>query len=90
MTKTFIAAALVSVTALAGCQLTPQQQQAGATLGGLAAGLLVAGAFDANTELTILAAAAGAVAGQLLYQDSQSGDCAYADGSGGYRIAPCP
>ncbi|MEM9318723.1 MAG: glucose-6-phosphate isomerase [Pseudomonadota bacterium] len=90
MTKMTMAAGLIAITTLAGCQLTPQQQQAGATLGGLAAGLLVAGAFDANTELTILAAAAGAVAGQLLYQDSLTGDCAYADGSGGYRIAPCP
>ena len=90
MKKTIMAVGLISVTALAGCQLTPQQQQVAATVGGLGAGLLVAGAFDANTELTILAAAAGAAAGTLLYQDSQSGNCAYSNGDGTYSVAPCP
>lgn len=90
MTKTWMAAGLISMTALAGCQMSADQQQAAATLGGLAAGLLVADVLDANDNLTILAAAGGAVAGTLLAQDQSGSECAYADGRGGYRIAPCP
>ncbi|MEM9756672.1 MAG: glucose-6-phosphate isomerase [Pseudomonadota bacterium] len=90
MTYRPLTAALLATAFVAGCQLTPQQRQVASTVGGLGAGLLVASAFDANTELTILAAAAGAAAGTLLAQETSTGNCAYANGDGTYSVAPCP
>ena len=90
MKKSVIAASLMAVTALAGCQLSEQDRANLGLFGGAVGGFLIADAFGASTEGQLLAAAAGAAGGTLLARSTSTGDCAYADGLGGYRIAPCP
>jgi glucokinase len=84
-----LAALFATLTALAACQPTPQNQAAtGAVLGG-AAGLALSELVDANPQWTAVAVLGGAAAGSVVAQNQATQDCAYADGRGGYYIAPC-
>jgi len=82
-------ALIVAVVLVSACQPTPQNQAAlGAVLGG-AAGLAVAELTDANPQWTALAVIGGAAAGSVVAQNQTTNECAYADGHGGYFVAPC-
>lgn len=85
--------ALVGVSALvlAACQDMTQQQKDEFAAGAIGAGLGTAAAvaFDASLGWTVVAAAAGAAAGALIARNTSTGECAYADGAGGYTTGPC-
>ena len=85
-----ISGALVAVViAASACQPTPQNQAAlGAVFGG-AAGLALSELVDANPQWTAVAVLGGAAAGAVVAQNQATQECAYADGRGGYYIAPC-
>lgn len=83
------ALALTAVTLTACDEMTPQQNTAAGAVGGGAAGLLLADAFDANDNWKILATLGGAAAGTLVAQNSQTRQCAYSRGDGTYYTAPC-
>ncbi|MBF9059952.1 glucose-6-phosphate isomerase [Rhodobacterales bacterium HKCCSP123] len=85
-----ISGALFAVLiAASACQPTPQNQAAlGAVLGG-AAGLALSELVDANPQWTAVAVLGGAAAGAVVAQNQTTQECAYADGRGGYYIAPC-
>lgn len=89
--KPLIPAALLAATvALAGCQMTQTERSVVGGVTGAAGGLAVANLLGANTNWKILATTAGAAAGTLLAQNTQTGKCAYARGDGTYYEAPCP
>ncbi|MCI2399008.1 glucose-6-phosphate isomerase [Aliiroseovarius subalbicans] len=89
MRKQLILLACASSLAIAGCNMTTQEQMVvGGVVGG-AAGLLTANALNANTNWTILAVLAGAAAGSLVAKNNATGECAYAKGDGTYYTAPC-
>ena len=75
--------------ALAGCNLTTEEQMAVGVIAGAGAGLLTANALNANSNWTILAVLAGATAGALVAKNNATGECAYAKGDGTYYSAPC-
>lgn len=81
---------LVAATAISACQpLSPQDRSNLGLVGGAGAGLLLADAFDANPQWTILSAVAGAAIGTQVARNTQTGQCAYSNGNGTYRVAPC-
>ena len=83
------AALLATVLAVSACQPTPQNQSAlGAIFGG-AAGLALSELVDANPQWTAVAVLGGAAAGAVVAQNQATRECAYADGRGGYYVAPC-
>jgi len=87
MRKQITALTAASAFALAGCSdLTEQEQGA---IFGAGAGAIAAQAFDANLGWTVVTAAAGAAAGALIARNSQTNQCAYSDGRGGYVTRPC-
>ena len=55
-----------------------------------ASGALTAEMIGSSDEWVILAGLIGAGAGVLVARNSQTGDCAYSDGAGGYYTAACP
>jgi hypothetical protein len=89
--KKFVAPVLTVVAlATAACQpLSPQDRANLGLLGGAGAGLLLADAFDANPQWTILATVAGAAVGTQVARNTQTGQCAYSNGDGTYYVAPC-
>ncbi|PJE37294.1 glucose-6-phosphate isomerase [Pseudooceanicola lipolyticus] len=89
--KTWIIGIVGAVAlALAACDtMTPEQEAALGAAAGAGAGLLLADAFDANSNWTVVAALSGAAAGTLVARNSASGNCAYARGDGTYYSAPC-
>lgn len=96
MTRTTIAAAFAAILALAGCQTMTQQDQAELTgaIIGAGAGFLLADAFDANTNWTVLATLGGAAIGQQVARNNATGECAYyagrnSAGQAVYRTGPC-
>lgn len=90
MTKTSLIAALLSISVLAGCNLTQGQQTGLAAAGGGAAGLIAADVLDANDNWTIAAGLVGAATGAAIQRNSQTGQCAYPQGNGLYRVGACP
>lgn len=81
---------LVAATAISACQpLSPQDRTNLGLVGGAGAGLLVASAFDANPQWTILSTVAGAAIGTQVARNSQTGQCAYSRGDGTYDVGPC-
>ena len=83
------AALFATVLAVSACQPTPQNQSAlGAIFGG-AAGLALSELVDANPQWTAVAVLGGAAAGAVVAQNQATRECAYADGRGGYYVAPC-
>ncbi len=80
---------LFVILALAACQPTPQNQAAlGAVIGGVT-GLALSELVDANSQWKTVAVIGGAAAGTMLAQNQNTRECAYADGRGGYFLAPC-
>ncbi|WP_127105851.1 glycine zipper 2TM domain-containing protein [Pararhodobacter zhoushanensis] len=88
--KALMIAAAVGTLTLGACTMSSNERTAVGGLAGAAGGLLLADAFDANDNWTIVAALGGAAAGALVARNSAQGDCAYADGRGGYYRAACP
>lgn len=92
MKTTVAALAASSIIALSACEnLTPQQRNdvGAGTVGAVAAGATAALLFNANAGWTIAASLAGAAAGVLIARNSQTGQCAYSDGQGGYVTRQC-
>lgn len=89
--KKFLApTVLIAAVVVAACQpLSPQDRSNLGLLGGAGAGLLLADAFDANPQWTILATVAGAAIGTQVARNTQTGQCAYSNGDGTYYVAPC-
>ncbi len=90
MTRSFTSlSALVLAGALAVSACTPTEQNATiGALGGAVVGAAVSGDGD-KTEGAIAGAALGALAGSLIGQSNQPGQCYYSDGYGGRYLAPC-
>ncbi|MEL7115352.1 MAG: glycine zipper 2TM domain-containing protein [Pseudomonadota bacterium] len=88
MTKPFVLL-LCGTFALSGCMgASTTGPGADAAVGGVL-GAITAAALGASTEWVIIGTLAGAAAGALVGQNSRTGECAYADGSGGYYRAAC-
>lgn len=84
-------AAALALAVLAGCDdLTPEQRTVVGVTGGAAAGLITADALNASSEWRVIAALAGAAAGTLVANNTDTTTCAYARGDGTYYTAPCP
>ena len=84
--------ALVSAAALtlAACDgLSPTERAVVGGLTGAAAGLITADVLGADRNWTVISALGGAAAGVLVARHASNGQCAYADGRGGYYTAPC-
>ncbi|WP_284261426.1 glucose-6-phosphate isomerase [Roseicyclus amphidinii] len=89
MTLKLPAALFATLLAVSACQPTPQNQAAlGAVLGG-ATGLALSELVGANPQWRAVAVLGGAAAGAVVAQNQATQECAYADGRGGYYIAPC-
>ncbi|MFN4098988.1 MAG: glycine zipper 2TM domain-containing protein [Pararhodobacter sp.] len=88
--KSFVlATAAVATMGLGACTMSQNERTAVGGLAGAAGGLVLADAFGANPNWTIVAALGGAAAGALVARNTASNTCAYADGRGGYYEAPC-
>lgn len=85
-----LAAALVAVTGLAGCQMSATERTLLGGAAGAVGGLAISNLLGANSNWTILGTVAGATAGALLAQNAATGRCAYARGDGTYYEAACP
>ena len=92
MKNEIIAIAAAATLVLAGCEnMTPEQRNdvgaaaVGATVGGVAAAAI----FNASAGWVVASALAGAAAGVLIARNNSTGQCAYADGKGGYVTRPC-
>ncbi|MCT4682731.1 MAG: glucose-6-phosphate isomerase [Roseicyclus sp.] len=89
MTLKLTGALFATLLAVSACQPTPQNQAAlGAVLGG-ATGLALSELVGANPQWRAVAVLGGAAAGAVVAQNQATQECAYADGRGGYYIAPC-
>lgn len=91
MTFKFTALTAAAALTVAGCadMTTNQRDQAAAGLFGAGAGAVGAKILGADAGWTMIAAAAGAATGALIARNQQTGECAYADGRGGYYTADC-
>ena len=83
--------ALCGLALLPACEnLTSEQRTVVGVTAGAAAGLITADLLKADDDWRIIAALAGAAAGTLVAQNTDTGQCAYARGDGTYYRAPCP
>jgi outer membrane lipoprotein SlyB len=83
-------ALLLPALALTACDsLTPEQRTVAGVAGGAAGGLILADALKADDDWRLIAALAGAAAGTVVAQNSQSQQCAYSRGDGTYYTAAC-
>ncbi|MFC4668393.1 glycine zipper 2TM domain-containing protein [Seohaeicola nanhaiensis] len=81
----------LAMLGLSACdQMTSTQNSAAGAVGGAAAGLLLADAFDANDNWKVVGALAGAAAGTMVARNANGATCAYSNGNGTYYTAPCP
>lgn len=91
MVRQAIFVAGFSVLALVGCEgMSPEARTVAGVAGGAAAGLIAAEALEADDNWRLIAALAGAAAGTIVAQNTQTGQCAYARGDGTYYTAACP
>ncbi len=90
MKRSLPATLLAAAFVLGGCQMTQTERNVVGGVAGAAGGLAVANLLGGGTNWKILGATAGAAAGTLLAQNTQTGQCAYARGDGTYYEAPCP
>lgn len=91
MQPKILALLLLPSLALTGCgNLTPEQRTVAGVAGGAAGGLILADALKADDDWRLIAALAGAAAGTVVAQNSQTQQCAYSRGDGTYYSAPCP
>ncbi len=88
MHRTIPAALCAAALALSACMGTTSDETAGAVFGGALAAITLA-AIDADPAWLLIGTAAGAAAGALIARNSKTGECAYADGRGGYYKARC-
>ena len=90
-TKLTALLAASALTIAAACEDMTQQQRDDLTAGAIGAGVGGVGAsiLGADQGWVWVAAAAGAATGVLLARNNRTGECAYADGRGGYYTAPC-
>jgi outer membrane lipoprotein SlyB len=70
--------------------MSPEARTVAGVAGGAAAGLITAEALGADDNWRLISALAGAAAGTIVAQNSQTDTCAYARGDGTYYRAPCP
>lgn len=91
MKTKLIALTGAAVLTVAGCADMTSNQRDQVTAGaiGATAGVVGAKILGANAGWTTVAAAAGAATGALIARNQQTGECAYADGRGGYYTADC-
>lgn len=89
MTLKLLTLAAVASLSLGACTMTQNERTVVGSFAGAAGGLLLADLLDANDNWTLVAAVGGATAGALVAQNTRSGQCAYADGRGGYYEARC-
>jgi len=89
MKSMILATAAVATLSLGACTMTNNERMAVGGLAGAAGGLILADALNANPNWTIVAALGGAAAGALVARNTATGECAYANGAGGYYSAPC-
>ncbi|MEX3014454.1 glycine zipper 2TM domain-containing protein [Gymnodinialimonas hymeniacidonis] len=90
MKKVIAPVLLIAAVAVSACQpLSPQDRSNLGLLGGAGAGLLLADAFNANPQWTILATVAGAAVGTQVARNTQTGQCAYSNGDGTYYVSAC-
>ncbi|HPD90851.1 MAG: glucose-6-phosphate isomerase [Rhodobacter sp.] len=87
--KFVLVALVVASTALGGCTMTANERDAVGGLAGAAGGLLLASAFNANPNWTIVAALGGAAAGVMVARNARTGECAYSNGRGQYYTRRC-
>ncbi|WP_323037462.1 glycine zipper 2TM domain-containing protein [Pararhodobacter sp.] len=87
--KSLLIVALVGSFGLSACTMSTNERTAVGGLAGAAGGLVLANAFGANPNWTILATLGGAAAGALVARNAQTNECAYADGRGGYVTQRC-
>ena len=93
MKKSVLTLACVASLALTACMnrpLTDQEKTIAGGLAGIGAGLITANAIGANKNWTVLTTLAGAAAGIMVARNYQTNMCAYSNGDGTYRQAPCP
>jgi hypothetical protein len=91
MTRQAIALAGLSLLALGACEgMSPEARTVAGVAGGAAAGLIAAEALEADDNWRLIAALAGAAAGTMVAQNTQTGQCAYSRGDGTYYTAACP
>ena len=92
MFKSKIIGAMAGITMFAaGCEnLTADQAALAGSAGGAAAGLIAANVLEADDDWRLIAALGGAAAGTVVAQNARSQNCAYSNGDGTYRVAPCP
>lgn len=88
MTRKTIIGALAALT-LAGCMDTGNNRELTGAAIGAGVGLIGATVFDANAGWTVLSTLAGAAAGTLIARNTRTNECAYSNGDGTYRTAPC-
>ena len=90
MRHIFITLSAASLLAVSACDNLSDRDNA--ILGGVAGatvGVLTADALGANDNWKILAGLGGAVAGVLVARNETTNECAYSNGDGTYRTAPC-
>ncbi|WP_133489627.1 glucose-6-phosphate isomerase [Aliiroseovarius marinus] len=93
MKKSVLTLACVASLALTACMSRPLTDQEKTIIGGVAgigAGLITANAIGANKNWTVLTTLAGAAAGIMVARNYHTNQCAYSNGDGTYRTAPCP
>lgn len=92
MKKAVLTLACVATLAATACNrpLTDQEKTIVGGVAGIGAGLLTANAIGANKNWTVISSLAGAAAGILVARNHHTNQCAYSNGDGTYRTAPCP
>ncbi len=92
MKKAVLTLACVATLAATACNrpLTDQEKTIVGGVAGIGAGLLTANAIGANKNWTVISSLAGAAAGIMVARNYQTNQCAYSNGDGTYRTAPCP
>ncbi|MCI2394004.1 glucose-6-phosphate isomerase [Aliiroseovarius sediminis] len=92
MKKTLLTLTCVAALALSACNrpLTDQEKTIVGGVAGIGAGLITANAIGANKNWTVLTTLAGAAAGIMVARNQHTNQCAYSNGDGTYRTAPCP
>lgn len=88
MKRNLILATITSLN-LAGCLDTSDNREVTGAALGAGAGLVGAALFDANAGWTVISALVGAAAGTLIARNTRTNECAYSNGDGTYRTAPC-
>lgn len=74
---------------LAGCLSETEQQQLGGAAIGAGSGFIAGTLLGFGDGWVAVSTLAGAAAGTLIATNRARNECAYADGSGGYRTGAC-